>query len=144
MTIIIKPVESDAEWRQYFDLRWRVLRAPWGEAEGTEKDDIEADCHHIIACESTRVVGVGRLQFNDEQQAQIRYMAVAPDCEGRGIGRRIVSALEQYARLQNAAEIVLDAREPAVGFYRRLGYEVIEKSYLLFDSIQHWRMRKIL
>ncbi len=142
MRIVIKPVET--EWPQYFELRWRVLRAPWGEAQGTERDAIEDECFHLVACDQQRVVGVGRLQYNSPTQAQIRYLAVAPEYEGRGIGRRIVEALEHQARLVASTEIVLDAREPAVGFYRRLGYTVTEKSYLLFGSIQHWRMRKAL
>jgi len=40
--------------------------------------------------------------------------------------------------------IVLDAREPAVGFYLKLGYMITEKSYLLFNEIQHFRMTKNL
>jgi ribosomal protein S18 acetylase RimI-like enzyme len=39
---------------------------------------------------------------------------------------------------------VLDAREPAVGFYEKLGYEVTGESYLLFNSIQHFRLQKTL
>ena len=28
------------EWESYFDLRWRVLREPWGQARGSERDDL--------------------------------------------------------------------------------------------------------
>jgi len=63
--------------------------------------------------------------------------------EGRGIGRLIVAALETIALENERRIIVLDAREPAVGFYQRLGYEVTEKSYLLFECIQHYRLEKI-
>jgi ribosomal protein S18 acetylase RimI-like enzyme len=140
----IKQPETDSEFARYYELRWRILRAPWQQPRGSEKDAIEQNCHHVIACtDDGDIVGVGRVQFNSSDEAQIRYMAVEPEYEGRGIGRRIVTALETIA-FENARRLmVLDAREPALGFYQRLGYEVTEKSYLLFDCIQHYRMEKM-
>lgn len=144
MSIIIKQPESDVDFKQYFELRWRILRAPWGEPEGSEVDAIEDRCFHIMAVAGNRVVGVGRLQYNSAEEAQIRYMAVSEEYKGNGIGRQIVNALEQEALDQNINTIVLDAREPAVGFYQKLDYRVEQRSYLLFDEIQHYRMIKQL
>jgi ribosomal protein S18 acetylase RimI-like enzyme len=144
MTVIIKQPESDNDFKRYFDLRWRILRAPWGEPEGSEVDDIEDQCFHIMAVDANKVVGVGRLQYNSAEEAQIRYMAVSEECEGNGIGRKIVSALEREALDRNINKIVLDAREPAVGFYQKLDYRIEKKSYILFDEIQHYRMIKQL
>jgi predicted GNAT family N-acyltransferase len=142
MVITIKQPETDDEHAQYYDLRWRVLRAPWGEPKGSEVDAIEDQCFHIIAISNGTVAGVGRLQYNSNNEAQIRYMAVEKEHEGKHIGSRIVEALEQEAKNRNINTIVLDAREPAVGFYQKLGYHTEKKSYLLFDEIQHFRMRK--
>lgn len=144
MSLIIKQPETDHEYAQYYDLRWRVLRAPWGEPKGSEIDDIEDRCFHIMASVNDKVAGVGRLQYNSDNEAQIRYMAVEKEYEGKHIGSRIVYALEQEARNRNINTIVLDAREPAVGFYNKLGYHTEKKSYLLFDAIQHYRMKKKL
>ena len=144
MNITIKQPESTEEFTQYFELRWRILRAPWGEPEGSEVDDIEERCFHIMAVYGESVIGVGRLQFNATHEAQIRYMAVANEHEGNGIGRMIVEALEKEAADKHVNTIVLDAREPAVGFYQKLGYTIEAKSYVLFDEIQHYRMKKQL
>lgn len=144
MPIHIKQPETDSEFAQYYGLRWRILRAPWKQPQGSEKDAIEQDCHHVTACtDAGEIVGIGRLQFNSAAEAQIRYMAVEPEHEGRGIGRQVVAALEAIASDHGRRLIVLDAREPAVGFYQKLGYEVTAKSYLLFDCIRHHRMEKI-
>ena len=140
----IKQPSSAEEFSQYYNLRWRLLRAPWGEPEGSEVDAIEDRCFHVMVLDSDRTVGVGRLQFNTADEAQIRYMAVDRDYERRGIGRMIVTALEHEAKNNNIRSVVLDAREPAVGFYKNLGYSIEAKSYLLFDEIQHYRMRKNL
>lgn len=142
--IMIKQPETEQEFTQYYDLRYRLLRQPWGEAEGSEKDEIEDDCYHIIAICDDRVIGVGRLQFNSDTEAQIRYMAVETKHEKTGIGRGIVCALEQRAEKQGIRSVVLDAREHAVRFYEKLGYSILGKSYLLFNRIQHYHMHKSL
>lgn len=40
--------------------------------------------------------------------------------------------------------IVLDARDGAVNFYKKNGYHVEGDSYILFDTIPHFRMKKSL
>jgi len=145
MPITIKQPETPEEFAQYFDLRWRVLRAPWQQAVGSEKDKLEDSCHHIMACNKAgTVIGVARLQFNSGSEAQIRYMAVDPEYTGNGVGRKIITALEAIALENGRGLVILDAREPAVGFYQKLGYKITEKTYLLFDTIQHFRMQKII
>ena len=142
MDVVLKQPESPEEFKSYFNLRWRILRAPWGEPEGSEVDEMEDQCFHIMATNNGHVMGVGRMQFNTEDEAQIRYMAVEKEYEGNGIGRMIVNTLEQQARKKNVGTVILDAREPAVGFYQKLGYKIEKKSYVLFNEIQHFRMTK--
>ena len=142
MDVVIKQPETPDEFKQYYALRYRILRAPWGEPEGSEVGGIENQCFHIMATNNNKVVAVGRLQFNSTDEAQIRYMAVEPVYEGNGIGRTIVNALEQEAINKKVSTVMLDAREPAVGFYQKLGYNIKKKSYVLFNEIQHYRMTK--
>ena len=138
-----QPLSKD-EFERYYELRWRILRAPWDEPRGSEVDDIENRCFHVMVIHDDKVIGVGRLQYNSSKEAQIRYMAVDDSYEGNGIGSSIVNTLETEAKRTNHNMVVLDAREPAVGFYEKLGYEVTQKSYLLFDDIQHYQMIKSL
>jgi len=145
----IKQPKSKAEFKRYYRLRWEILRAPWNQPEDSEVDNLEQQCVHVMAIDTasedkSNVIGVARLQFNSDTEAQIRYMAVAPEHERKGIGRTMIQALEKVAQNACCKTIVLDAREPALGFYQKQGYEVTEKSYLLFDEIQHYRMKKVL
>jgi GNAT superfamily N-acetyltransferase len=142
MPLIIKQPESPEEFKSYFNLRYRLLRAPWGEPEGSEVDEMENQCFHIMAMDCQKTIAVGRLQYNSADEAQIRYMAVEKEYEGNGIGRIIVNALEQQARGRNVGTVILHAREPAVGFYQKLDYKIEKKSYVLFNEIQHYRMTK--
>lgn len=133
------------EFAEYYDLRWRVLRAPWQQPRGSERDDDESSAHHVTArTRDGRLVAVGRIHFTSADEARIRYMATAPDWRGCGAGRAIAERLEQIAVKRGAARIVLDARSAAIGFYLRLGYEAVGPGPTLFGAIEHSRMRKRL
>ena len=145
MPIKIKQPITEDDFKSYYQLRWQLLRAPWSQPEGSEVDDIEDQCFHLMAVDdNNEVIAVARLQFNSDDEAQIRYMAVAETYERQGIGRELINSMETYAGESARRKIVLDAREPAVSFYQKLGYTVVEKSYLLFDEIQHYRMMKTI
>jgi predicted GNAT family N-acyltransferase len=139
------PPQSDADWDKYYDLRWRVLRAPWNQPRGSEKDYLETKSQHLmIAGRNAEVLAVGRLHFNSPDEAQVRYMAVAPEAQGRGLGGAILAELERLADAGGATSIVLNARENARGFYKRHGFVVIGPAPTLFDAVPHSRMRKEL
>ena len=142
---IIKPNNSD-EFKIYYNLRYEVLRKPWGQPPGSERDEREETSIHrmIIDNKTGNALAVGRLQFNSTHEAQIRFMAVADDLQGKGLGSQIISALENVARGKGIQRIILSARGNALQFYKSNGYEIIKKTHLLFGEIQHWLMEKEL
>jgi len=142
---IIEPKTYD-ELKKYYDLRYEVLRKPWSQPKGSERDDKEETSFHrmIIDEQNGNAVAVGRLQLNSIEEAQIRYMAVSDAYQGRGYGSKIVTILDNIAREKGSQKIILQSRENAVKFYEKNGYKIIEKSHLLFDEIQHWLMEKEL
>ena len=145
MNFKIKQPETKEEFKDYYHLRWKLLRAPWHQPEGSEIDDLETQCFHVMAVnDNNELIGVARLQFNTTIEAQIRYMAVTKDMERKGVGSALIHAVETHALNNHRKNIVLDARETALDFYKKLGYQLIDKSYLLFDEIQHYRMQKTL
>jgi len=140
----LKEPTTSEDFEKYFELRWRILRAPWKQPKGSEQDDEEDRSHHIMAMENDLLIGVARLQFPEQNIAQLRYMAIDRRYQNKGIGREIVAYMEDIARKNNAEQLILHARNNALGFYEKLGYKITEKSYLLFNSIQHYKMRKEL
>jgi N-acetylglutamate synthase-like GNAT family acetyltransferase len=143
--MIVRPPQSHEEFAQYFDLRWRVLRAPWGQPRGSEQDELENSAEHaMIVDDAGRVLAVGRLHFNSHDEAQIRYMAVDDEARGRGLGSLIVEYFEQIARQRGANVIVLNARNEVTGFYARLGYEIVGEGPTMFDIVAHSKMSKRL
>ena len=135
------PINTD-EWSQYYDLRYRVLRQPWNQPVGSERDALEDQAKHFAAFEEANLIGVGRLDHVEARIYQIRFMAVEPGCQSKGIGAILMNTMEMDAWNSGAIEIILHAREQAVGFYEKLGYVCIEPSHLLFGEIQHFLMKK--
>jgi predicted GNAT family N-acyltransferase len=137
--------QSDEQFARYYELRWQVLRAPWGGPRGSERDELEGQSEHAwIVDDAGEPLAVGRLHFNSTEESQIRYMAVAEKARGRGLGRRIVEHLEGIARARGATTVVLNARQAVVPFYLRQGYEVVGDGPTMFGSIAHLRMSKRL
>lgn len=147
MFVFLSPSTSQ-QWDDYFDLRWRVLRAPCDQLSGSERDDFDESSDrvsHVAAYTAARqLVGVGRIHFNSDDEAQIRYMAVEAEYRGQGIGLSIVNQLETFASERGARQIVLNARAEVVDFYERLGYRVIGPGPTMFDDVRHQRMAKNL
>jgi len=142
---IIEPNTSE-EFKKYYNLRYEILRKPWGQPQGSEIDDgEETSIHRMIVDENSGdALAIGRLQFNSTHEAQIRYMAVADKFQGQGLGSQIISVLEDVSRGKGIQKIILSARENALQFYKNNGYEIVKKTHLLFGEIQHWLMKKEL
>lgn len=133
------------EFEQYYYLRWQVLRAPWSQELGSEQDDIEQQAiHRCIIDQEQNIIAVGRLHFVEQHKAQIRYMAVSDEARGKNLGSQMLACLEKIAKKRGASSIELNAREVALGFYQQKGYQVTEKSHLLYEDIQHYLMVKSL
>lgn len=140
----IRAPASAPEWAAYYDLRWRILRAPWGQPRGSERDEAESEAIHRACFEPEGLPrAVGRLHFNGPDEAQVRFMAVDPAWRGRGWGGKILRELEQEARRRGACRIVLNARAEAARFYGRHGYREVGPAPALF-GIPHLRMQKLI
>lgn len=141
----VRSPETDEEFAKYFDLRYRVLRAPWGGEPGSERDELEdVSDHALLLDDSGRAVAVGRLQRNSPDEAQVRYVAVAEDARKVGYGRIIMEHLEYLALRHGAMAVILNAREEVVPFYLKLGYEVVGAGPTMFGTVKHCRMEKRL
>lgn len=126
------------------DLRYMVLRQPWDKPRETATDDLEFTSENAYIEENNRVIACGRLQDNGNGIGQIRYMAVHPDFQGKGLGKLILSKLEEQGRRSGLKTIELQARENALEFYERQNYTIKETSFKLWDLIQHYLMVKEL
>ena len=144
MNLIFRSPDSEREFEEYFNFRWEQLRKPIGLEQGSEQDNLEDSTFHIAAYEENKLVGVGRLQFENNSTTRIRYMAVDPKYRNQGIGSQILKKLEKIANNHNADTCWLYARETAISFYKKNGYEIKGQTKSELSQVNHKRMEKQL
>jgi len=140
----IKSPENKDEWESYLLFRWEILRKPLGMSKDSLADSIEDESFHLMGIdEEKNVIASGRVHFNSENEAQIRYMAVDENFKRKGVGTEIVKELENYALSKGIERMILNARENAINFYLSLGYEEVGP-YQSDTGIPHKTMKKSL
>jgi predicted GNAT family N-acyltransferase len=142
--VILRSPTFPAEWDAYFDLRWRILRQPWGQPRGSERDSMDDSSFHLLLHDRARkALACGRLHFNAPDEVQVRFMAVDEDMRGRGYGSRILG-IGSRGSAPGAIKVVLNARDNLTEFYARHGYAIVGEAETLFGAIRHVRMAKSL
>lgn len=144
MELNVKIASNDGEIESIIQLRYEVLRAPWGQPKETATDDLEKTSINSYIEINSEVIACGRLQENDGKVGQVRFMAVARNHRGKGLGEKILKQLEIVAKEKQLVKIELQARENAVKFYEKNGYTIVQSSFLLWGQIQHYLMQKFL
>ena len=141
----VRAPQSKTEFEDYYDLRWRILRSPWQQPLGSERDLHEDNAIHAIALtDEGHIIGVARLHQINNTTAQIRYMAVEDRWQHRGIGDALLRYLEEKARELGVQLIKLNARVNSVGFYTKRGYQITGPGHLLYGEIKHQKLEKRL
>jgi predicted GNAT family N-acyltransferase len=131
------------EYDEALALRSEVLRAPLGLELGREELDDEKDSFHLVSWRDNAIVACLVLMPQSKKQLKMRQLAVRENCRGEGVGHALVSYAESFALDHSYKEIVLHARETALGFYEKMGYEV-EGECFIEVTIPHFFMRKNL
>ncbi len=142
--IQFKTPENDQEFKEYDLFRWKILREPIGKSVESLKDHHEKHAFHLIGILHNKIIACGRLHKNSSIEAQIRYMAVDKKYRGRGLGKKIVEHLEDYASRNQFKTIVLNARDHAIKFYQNSGYELVGPYNGSDTGIPHSKMIKKL
>ena len=124
------------------ELRAKVLREPMGLSAGAEIFPFEDEALHLIATEDGNVIGC--VMFKPEKTTgRMLQMAVKQDRQKNGVGTQLVEHLENHLRSNGYHDIYLHARDVAMTFYERLGYE-LEGEPFIEVGIPHRLMRKQL
>jgi len=117
---------------------YEALEPPSGASRETlesVRGDLET-AGGALAWLDTRPVGCLRFVVA-AQHLHVRRVAVAPELQGRGIGRALMAWAEDQAGSRGLSRVTVGVRLSLPGnlaFYRRLGYEVIaEHSHEGYD-----------
>lgn len=116
------------------------------ELEWDQYDEAPDRCRHILVLDGDKAVATGRWRpyESGSSTAKLQRIAVRKDYRSSGVGRLLVGALEEDARLAGMTKAVLDGQVRVEGFYRKLGYVTVSKEPFLDAGIWHVRMEKPL
>jgi ribosomal protein S18 acetylase RimI-like enzyme len=108
---------------------WSVcgLVRPWNDPDRDIDRKLARDPENLLVVEHDGAL-VGSVMVGYEgHRGWVNYLAVDPDHQGRGLGRRLMERAEEILGQLGCAKVNLQVRssnEAAIGFYRRIGYSV--------------------
>ncbi|MDR1953383.1 MAG: GNAT family N-acetyltransferase [Clostridiales Family XIII bacterium] len=80
------------------------------------------DSEYILAADGGFPVGTCRLHPLDEGRMKIERVCVLPDYRGKGVGRIVIRAAENWAKERGFSRMVIAARDEVIEFYEAIGY----------------------
>lgn len=145
MFIIKTPVTRE-DFKDYYALRYEILRKPWGQPKGTEKDDYEPISQHFMAVDDStgKIVGVVKLFEKDSTIGWFSHLAVAQEFQRSGVGKQLVEKIEEVAKQKNYRILGCMARLNTTTYFEKLGYTIAGLPAHYFGTIQVAWMEKSL
>lgn len=141
---IIKNISA----KETFLVRHPVLRTGKPiESCAFDGDDLKTTVHFGYF-KDEKLIGVVSLFYNNNttfinpNQFQIRGMAILPEFQNHGFGKKLVNHCENYIQNQKDLLIWFNARENAVSFYEKLHYKKTGDPFLIADIGLHYLMKK--
>lgn len=125
-----------------YDLRARVLRGGSLAAAVVPDDDLPG-AWHLGAYHSDTLVGVASFYprpcpcATAVDAVQLRFMAVDPAMQGRGVGRDLLDQAIRGLRQQRVRLLWANGRDTALGFYRRAGFVIVGEGFIHEPGLPH-------
>lgn len=140
-----KRITIEEDLRKAFEIRKAVFVEEQGvplEDEYDEFDSLNGQSEHILVYFEEQPVGTGRVRWVNEFGKLERICILAP-YRKYGLGKWIITALEDIAQERGATQVKLHGQTQAEGFYKKLGYQT-SSSVFIEDGIPHLLMTKEL
>lgn len=114
---------QDKDIPEVANIEARVFSMPWSE-QGFA-DALKQDTIFVTAKQEEQVVGYCGMYCSFEE-GEITNVAVLPEAQKHGIGKKIISGLLRIAQEKNISRIVLEVRVsnlPAIRLYEGFGFQ---------------------
>ena len=133
---------------EIFALRWEILRPNRPRAAAEFPGDDAPTTRHFAALENGCVVGCLTFhasKWENQPAWQLRGMAVAPKRQRQGVGGKLLEFSEQAMRNTSPVRhLWCNARQTAIQFYERQGWQIASEEFEIPDAGPHVRMTKRL
>ncbi len=142
INVVIAPaVYADAEGM--YAVERECFSSPWS-LDSFRSEMGNKMAHYFVARQGDEIVGYAGAWYIAEEM-HITNIAVAPDWQGSGIGRKLTSHLIKHGQESGIREFTLEVmvtNERAVSVYRSLGFEIdgVRKGYYQPEGIDAYIM----
>jgi len=104
-------------------------------------DERDLVCRHVLIHQNGKAVATGRIDLAKEGKVgRVAVLASARKC---GFGQQIMAALEQQAKESKLPRVWFNAQISAIGFYERLGYQVVGNEFVEAGIVHRMMQKKI-
>ncbi len=141
----IQVIRAEQTWQQAgaYYVRIQGMARQHGITLRREFDEHDApETKYIVLTDGDFPVATCRFYPLADGSAMIGRVVVLPEYRGAGLGRRVVCEAEAWLSELNFKKAVVESRDVAVGFYRRLGYGVADPEIRHGDTFDCIRMEK--
>ncbi len=140
------------ESAQTFPIRKRVLRNHLENPVLDFEGDNEKTTFHLGYFSENELVGIVSILKRDFENLdtktdgalQLRGMAINPENQNQKIGKALLNESEFQAQQRGYELIWCNARERALLFYQKNGYQIIEDAFEIPMIGSHYKMYKVL
>ena len=141
--LTIKKIKSE----ETYAVRHPVLREGRPIEDCKFDNDDDPNTFHLGLFIEDELLGIVTYMKSDYEalqgnQYQLRGMAVLKDCQKRGFGNLLITKGEDIIKQENGTIIWCNAREIAVNFYKKNGFKIIGKSFVIPKIGLHYVMHK--
>lgn len=113
------------------------LREEFDEHDGAESK-------YIVLLDDTYPIATCRFYELDKQSVLLGRVVVLPEYRGKRLGSKAIREAEKWIAQLGYAEIFIDSRVEAVGFYEKLGYSIVDDTVIQSWKFDCKRMKKEL
>ncbi len=131
------------EYLKMLNLRDTVLRKPQGLTFSHDELMEEKNDVLIVCTDEDEILGCCILTKINDDTVKLRQMAVASNLHGRGIGESIIHFAENIALDKGYSTMTMNARDAAISFYEKFGYQVKGDPFIEV-TLPHHKMEKPL
>ncbi len=138
-------IRADKQWQRAgaYSVRIQGMNRQHHISLREEFDEHDNDkTRYIVILDDGYPVATSRFYEINEREVILGRVVVLPEYRGKQLGRKTVSAAEDWIRESGYKRIIIDSRLEAVKFYEKLGYERLNDEVIKSGNFDCVRMFK--
>ena len=126
LKIIVNNIENPSDKKKAFKIRDLVFCKGQKVSKKIEFDGLDEICDHYLAKINELPIGTARIREEKKGTFKIERMAVLKEYRKIGVGSNLIIEAEKILQNSKTNLIWLNAREKALSFYLKNGYQYFQ------------------